>query len=108
MSTPSPSGNVRTLALTDEYPTAEADNGQVRYPAQDRYCVFLVEATDDDGSISSGMYAIMVPRALSVESKLKVRIDDGITYPPPGLHGVLHRGHGRGRDKRGRDRRDGR
>lgn len=74
-------GKVHTLALTDGNATVQADNGQVRYVAQDRYFVFLVEATDSYSSISAGMHAFVVPRALYLDSKLKDRIDRGYTWP---------------------------
>ncbi|MFQ5986609.1 MAG: hypothetical protein ACE5KQ_04565, partial [Thermoplasmata archaeon] len=55
---------IHTLAITDGTATAQADNGQIRYVAQDRYFVFLVDATSSYGSISAGMHAFVVPRAL--------------------------------------------
>ncbi len=48
---------------------------------QDRYFVFLVEATSSYGDVDAGMHAIIVPRAIYMESKLKARIEDGLTYP---------------------------
>ncbi len=61
--------------------TAQADNGQVRFVAQDRSFVFLVEATYSYSSISVGIHAFVVPRALYMESKLRAQIDEGDTWP---------------------------
>ncbi len=72
---------VHTLAITDGNVTAQAENGQHRYVAQDRYFVFLVEATSDYGGIDEGMHAIIVPRSIYVESKLRANLDAGETYP---------------------------
>ncbi len=74
-------GKVHTLALTDGNVAAQADNGQIRYVAQDRTFVFLVEATDSYSTINAGMHAFVVPRALYMESRLKDRIDRGYTWP---------------------------
>ncbi len=61
--------------------TAQADNGQVRYVAQDRTFIFLVEATDSYSTINAGVHAFVVPRALYMESRLKARIEGGTTWP---------------------------
>ncbi len=74
-------GKVRTLALTDGEATVQAANGQHRYAAQDRFFVFLVEATSSYATVPKGMHAFLVPRALFVESHLKDRLDRGYTWP---------------------------
>ncbi len=61
--------------------TAQADTGQYRYVAQDRYFVFLVDATSSYSTIAAGMHAFVFPRALYMESQLKVRIEGGTTWP---------------------------
>ena len=74
-------GKVRTHALTDGEATVQAENGQHRYVAPDRFFFFLVEATSSYGSISKGMHAFLIPRALFLESQLKDRLDRGYTWP---------------------------
>lgn len=74
-------GKFHTLALTDGNVTVQADNGQVRYVAQDRSFVFLVDATASYSTIAAGMHAFVVSRGLYMDSQLKIRIEGGTTWP---------------------------
>ncbi len=71
----------RTLFVTDGNATITLANGQSRLAGQDRYYVFTFDVTSAYGPFVVGVNAIVVPRSIFLDSKLRKDFDGG-TFAP--------------------------
>ncbi len=71
----------KTLFVTDGNATITLANGQSRLVGQDRYYVFTFAVTSAYGPFVVGINAIVVPRSIFLDSKLRADFDAG-TFAP--------------------------
>ena len=71
----------KTLLVTDGNATVAASNGQRRLAGQDRYFVFTFDVTSSYSPLVLGVNAIVVPRSIFLDSKLKKDFDANSHWP---------------------------
>ncbi|MGI0150279.1 MAG: hypothetical protein ACREDF_12220, partial [Thermoplasmata archaeon] len=71
----------KTLLITDGNATVAASNGQNRLTGQDRYFVLTLDVTSPSAPFVLGVNAIVVPRSIFVDTKLKKAFDAGSHWP---------------------------
>ncbi len=71
----------KTLFVTDGNATVTLANGQSRLVGQDRYYVFTFDVTSAYGPFVVGTNAIVVPRSIFLDTKLRADFDAG-TFAP--------------------------
>ncbi len=71
----------KTLLITDGNATVTASNGQKRLTAQDRYFVLALDLTTSYGPLAYGVNAIVVPRSIFLDTKLKADFAAGSHWP---------------------------
>ena len=71
----------KTLFVTDGNATIALANGQNRLVGQDRYYVLTFDVTSSYGPFVVGINAIVVPRSIFLDSKLRKDFDAGVYAP---------------------------